>query len=266
MTLHWTTDERTGAVETVTLVALVVENSMTVPVRVRVGNRLDGGLRAPRRHGLAEAGWDEGGFEGVVGAGERRPLGYAVAADETESPPAEIVWTERAPETEESSVSGATRHDSAGGLDIEPTAASVVRALGDARPPADAVPTPDRAEIPDAVKSWLSAVETRIERYETGDKETRGGEIGEMDGKGMWEVEDGEMREVGGEKMGEREDEGMGGGGTEKRTVAEQAEEQELRRRIAADERTLEAVANRVQRVRERVESTEKSNAVGGTR
>ncbi|WP_423743582.1 hypothetical protein V5735_11120 (plasmid) [Haladaptatus sp. SPP-AMP-3] len=170
-----------------------------------------------------------------------------------ESPPAEIVWTERAPETEEPSVGGATRHDSPAGLDIEPTTAGVVRALGNARPPADAVPTPDRAEIPDAVKSWLSAVETRIERYETGDKETRGGEMGEIG-------------EVEGGKMGERECEEMGSGRPKKRTVAEQAEEQELRRRIAADERTLEAVANRVQRVRKRVESTGKSNAVGRTR
>lgn len=173
-TLHWTTNERSGTDGNITLVELVVENSAAIPVRIRVGNRLDGEIQSPRRCGVPEAGWDEGGFEGIVGAGERRALGYAVPTDsDSDSPPAEIVWTERAPETEESTAIRATSPGPNGKLDIEPTAAGVVRALGDARPPVDAVPTPYGTELPDAVETWLSAVEARIERYEANDGEMR---------------------------------------------------------------------------------------------
>lgn len=171
VTLHWMTEEQSGSVETVALVALVVENTMSTPVRVRVGNRLDGELWPPCGGGVPEAGWDEGGFEGVVGAGERRSLGYAVATDENpRSPPAEIVWTERAPEMETSTTNGRS-HRSTNEFDIEPTAVDVVRTLGDARPPADAIPMSSRTNLPDAVESWLAAVETRLDRYEARDGE-----------------------------------------------------------------------------------------------
>lgn len=147
VTLHWTVNEENGRVETVTLVELVVENTTTVPVRIRIGNRLDGEIRPPRRNGVPEAGWDEGGFEGVVTADERRALGYAVATDPDHgSPPAEIVWTERAPRTE-TSVSDTERGVIDGELEIEPTATGVIRALGDARPPADVVPMPHPTKL-----------------------------------------------------------------------------------------------------------------------
>ncbi|WP_231186134.1 hypothetical protein [Haladaptatus sp. DYF46] len=218
VTLHWTTEERAGSVETVALVALVVENSTSTPVRVRVGNRLDGELRPPRGGGVPEAGWDEG----VIGGGERRSLGYAVATDgNPRSPPAEIVWTERAPETETSTTDGGHSSDEFG---IEPTASDVVRTLGDARPPADAIPTSIRTNLPDAVESWFSAVEARIERYEARDDE-------------------------------------MG-----KRTIAEQTEEQELRRQIATDECTLDSVSRRAGVLGDRIEAISGPESVGGAR
>ncbi len=226
VTLHWAVNEENGAVGTATLVELVVENSTEIPVRIRVGNCLDGEIQPPRRNGVMEAGWDEGGFEGVVREGERLALGYAVATDSNdESPPAEIVWTERAPQTEKSADNAGNVEysgdslDSGEELDIEPTAAGVVRALGEARPPADVVPTPDRTELPDAVESWLSTVETRIERYEAGDR------------------------------------------GVKLKTVAEQVREQELSRRVAVDGRALDSVAKRIDRLQDRISAREAREA-----
>ncbi|SIR57412.1 hypothetical protein SAMN05421858_2896 [Haladaptatus litoreus] len=167
VTLRWTTDERSDGRKTITLVELVIENSTETPVRIRVGNRLDGRVWPPHREGVPETGWDDGGFEGVVAAGERRSLGYASPSELTgpDDVPAEIVWTERAaePRSEET----LRRSDFDGGdssEEIQPTAESVVRALGDSRPPADAVAIPTNPELPEAVKSWLSRVEARIER------------------------------------------------------------------------------------------------------
>ncbi|WP_227352970.1 DUF7857 domain-containing protein [Haladaptatus salinisoli] len=172
VTLRWSTDARCGRYETVTVVELMVENPTETPVRVRVGNRLDGEVWPPRTEGVPEAGWDSGGFEGVVGAGDRRSLGYASRAEPVE-PPAEIVWTERAAETRGASAGTETTVPAGAGLDgsdvsidVEPTAEGVVRALGDSRPPADAVPAPAHPSLPTAVESWLSAVETHVERGE----------------------------------------------------------------------------------------------------
>jgi len=116
MEIAWTTEHHDG----VTLVCLQVENDGPKR-RVRVRNCLDGPVWYPRRDGQPAAGWSERGFEGVVPAGGRRPLGYACPAPSRE-PPAELV--EAAP------VEGST----------DPTAAGAVRRLGDPRPPRDAVP------------------------------------------------------------------------------------------------------------------------------
>ena len=125
----------------ISLVTLVVENPTKIARRVRVANRLDGPVWPPRREGVPEAGWDDGGFEGVVAPGEFRAWGYACPAS-AEEPPAEVVWTERAGETERT-----RRTERAGDSDSfadERTPEGVVRKLGDPRPPADAVPTGER--------------------------------------------------------------------------------------------------------------------------
>lgn len=111
----------TEAAGEATLVAAVLRNDEPSPRRFRVTNRLDGPVWPPRVHGVPAAGWDDGGFEGVVAGGDVLALGYATPADATD-PPAELVWAEPAGESEP-----------------EPSARSVVRERGDPRPPADVV-------------------------------------------------------------------------------------------------------------------------------
>jgi hypothetical protein len=168
VTLDWRVESRTD----VSLVELTVENPTDRPRRVRVANRLDGPVWPPRREGVPEAGWDDGGFEAVLAPGGRRALGYASPAEPVE-PPAELVWTERAGQSERTNDPG--RSDDATAMTATPTggtasatAAAVVRSLGDPRPPADAVPRPTPADdsgspIPDPVESWLSGVAERAD-------------------------------------------------------------------------------------------------------
>ena len=142
VSLDWRVDSRDG----VTLVELTVTNPTDAARRVRIANRLDGTVWPPRRQGVPEAGWDDGGFEGVVAPGGRRALGYATPASAAD-PPVEIVWTERAGEfesTRDRDFERATESNST----IDATPEGVVRALGDARPPADAVPRPDVGSDP----------------------------------------------------------------------------------------------------------------------
>jgi len=136
--LDWRVESRAD----VSLVTLVVDNPTATPRRVRVANRLDGPVRPPRSEGVPESGWDDGGFEGVVPAGGTRPLGYASPAPPDE-PPVELVWTERAGST----VSADSERERAVS---EESPEGVVRALGDARPPADAVPTASPDVDPDS--------------------------------------------------------------------------------------------------------------------
>jgi hypothetical protein len=186
--LDWQVERGAG----VALVELVVRNPADAARRVRVGNRLPGPVWPPRREGVPAAGWDDGGFEGVVAARDRRALGYAspVPTDESDrnpeavdidtadhdpvgDPPAELVWSERA---------GASASETDDFAD-EATPEGVVRALGDPRPPADAVPAaeatgerdgppadapvseppPPDAVVPEPVDAWLSAVEARAD-------------------------------------------------------------------------------------------------------
>ena len=176
--LDWDLDSRNGTA----LVELVVSNPASVARRVRIGNRLDGPVWPPRREGVFEAGWDAGGFEGVVAPGERLALGYASPAPPVE-PPAEIVWSERA-ESDPASTERAPGARSAGDshADTATTPSGVVRALGDGRPPADVVPVAlDGAtgnadsdfDLPDAVESWFETVEGRVERAAAADETLR---------------------------------------------------------------------------------------------
>jgi hypothetical protein len=111
-----------------TLVEVVVENETTVDRRVRVANRLDAPVEPPREGGAPAPGWDEDGWTGVVPADGRLTLGYACASPPAE--PAVTVTDEGRPDDE---TAAATPRDA-------------VRLLGDAAPPAEAVPD---AEDPD---------------------------------------------------------------------------------------------------------------------
>jgi hypothetical protein len=154
----------------VALVTLVVRNPTDAPRRVRVANCLAGPVWPPRCEGVPAAGWDDGGFEGVVPARDRLALGYASPAVEDDAdasaadtanapaadtadaladPPAELVWSERAGASE--SRSGTDPEEFAD----DETPEGVVRALGDPRPPADAVPTPD-SSVPDSSADSLA--------------------------------------------------------------------------------------------------------------
>ncbi len=134
-----------------TLVSLSL--SSAEPIHVRVENCLEGPVWPPREQGVPAAGWDEAGFEGVVDG--HLAVGYACPADPADSP-AHIV--EERPPIEEA-----------------PTARSLVRELGDASPPPDAVgPIVDTAgsdsqddntrtgSPPSAVTAWLDEVEQRL--------------------------------------------------------------------------------------------------------
>jgi len=129
-TLDW---QLTRAGE-VTLVELLVTSDADTRVEIESALRP---VWPPRRENRPAAGWDGAGFEGTVAAGEPLVLGYASPDDPVE-PPATIVETAPA--------------DS----DDPPTPDELVRALGDARPPRDAVPTPDNSP-PEAGRAAGSA-------------------------------------------------------------------------------------------------------------
>jgi hypothetical protein len=106
VTLSVTVERRGDA----SLVELVVANGTPESHRVRVANRLDGPVWPPRSEGVPADGWDDGGFEGVVGPGERLGLGYASPAPPAD-PPAEIAWSERAADGEPRPGAPAARAD-----------------------------------------------------------------------------------------------------------------------------------------------------------
>jgi hypothetical protein len=121
-------------VDAVTLVALRLENDAEEPRRVRVENRLDGPVRPPRSGGRPVAGWGAAGYEGVLDPGETRPLGYACPAPPID-PPAAVEESAASPD--------ANRKREIGTGGDGQSAGEVVAALGDPRPPRDAVPMPD---------------------------------------------------------------------------------------------------------------------------
>ena len=161
-TLDWQLSRTDG----VTLVELQVTSDATEQVRI------DSTLTPvwpPRQQGVPLAGWDDGSFEGVVREDERLVIGYASPADPTE-PPAELV--------SEESVPGEQTPD---GDDESVTARTLVRTLGEATPPRDAVPTgegqanhathrpgPDASPTarPAPVDEWLDAVTDRLSTAE----------------------------------------------------------------------------------------------------
>ncbi|MFB6222620.1 MAG: hypothetical protein ABEH86_02975 [Haloarcula sp.] len=166
-----TFDCRAERVDGVTLVTATV-GTVAEPTRITVRNRLEGPVWPPRREGVPEAGWDEAGFDGVVGPGTHA-LGYATPAQPAD-PPAEL--TAATPVPDETPTGER--------LDSE---TAVLRELGDPSPPADAVPAviteddstvvrdaakatgrarqPDQP-LPDTVSQWLDTIAHRVDRAE----------------------------------------------------------------------------------------------------
>lgn len=134
-------DSRTRRVGGVTFVAATLVNDESEPMRARVAARAEP-VWPPRRHGVPCAGWDDGGYEAVLGAGETLALGFATSAT-IDGEPVGVAWTEPAPETER-------------------PPADPVRELGDPRPPRDAVPAP--CVLPPEVLDWLDETTGRVER------------------------------------------------------------------------------------------------------
>jgi len=159
MESEWSATSLDGR-DDVVLVTVDLRNPSAVDRRVRVTNRLDGPVLAPRRAGVPEPGWDDDGFGGVVPADGRLSLGYACPSP-MRRPPVSVVDEGRSDGEEEDRT------------------AAAIRGLGDPRPPGDAIPKADDTDdpesesvdrrgtpIPPAVESWLTAVEERMERGE----------------------------------------------------------------------------------------------------
>lgn len=153
-------------VDGVTLVEVRLESDGRE--RVTLEPTHDGPIWPPRRQGVPEQGWHEDGWTGVVSGDEPVALGYATPAEPAD-PPVRIA--DRGPAPDE--------HDA-------PGPRAVLRALGDPRPPRDAVepdggrPTTDTTgrerpahaesatdapESPDVAPA-LADIEARIERAE----------------------------------------------------------------------------------------------------
>lgn len=117
-TLDWQQRRTDG----VTLVELLVTSERTCHVRIE--STLTP-VWPPRRQGVPDTGWTDNTFEGTIQDGGRLVLGFATPAEPTD-PPAVLETEEEPSET------------------VEPR--DIVRALGDAAPPRDALPAPKLGE------------------------------------------------------------------------------------------------------------------------
>lgn len=125
----------------VALVEAVLTADAPTPRAVTLAAAVEGPVWPPRRGGVAERDWTDGELTVRVPAEGRVAVGFATPA-EPRDPPVEVVGDRRAPAT--ASEPDEPWEDS-DGRDSPVLAASVdgiVRALGDGRPPRDAVPEP----------------------------------------------------------------------------------------------------------------------------
>jgi hypothetical protein len=169
MNVVCTVDQR----DDITLVELDVKNPTRTARKIRIENTLAGDILPPRHHGTPVEGWDADGVTVSVDAGERRALGYACRA-RPEDPPARIVASEPTD-------SGDTPTRTAG---------TVVAALGDPRPPRDAVTAEHRGDSSAVDKEADSAKPSTSREVESGMRErstqTRSSDIppGQSDSEG----------------------------------------------------------------------------------
>jgi len=118
VSLDWELDRADG----VTTVELQVRSETDEYVRIE--SRLEP-VWPPRRQGRPVAGWTETGFEGFVEADEPLVIGYATPAEPVE-PPADVTAQPATGDEQTETV----------------TARALVRTLGEAAPPRDALPEP----------------------------------------------------------------------------------------------------------------------------
>lgn len=150
------------SIDGVTLVECRLESE--APERVPLEPTHEAPIWPPRRQGVPESGWDEDGWTGVVSPDRPVALGYATPAA-PDGAPMRIVDSDPASAERET-----------------PGPRDVLRALGDPRPPRDAVEpdggqTLDQGETdapdpaterptPDTVEDELDVIERRLERAE----------------------------------------------------------------------------------------------------
>lgn len=118
------TDARVRRHHGVTLVEVTVANVDDRSRTVRITSELDGAVWPPRTRGVPERDWDGGETTVRLGPNETRSVGFASPATPADPP---VTVTVDRPATD----GGGVR-----------SPAAVVRALGDPRPPRDAIPDP----------------------------------------------------------------------------------------------------------------------------
>jgi len=213
MRADWTVHREDG-------VALVSVNLRAEPPRrVRVEHTGDGPLWPPREAGVPAAGWEDGGWTGVVDG--RRMLGFATP--EAGDPPVRVEWHD-SPEAGAGG-GGFDRHPDVPGT--APTTAGVVRSLGPTGPPRDAVPTPAPARSPPAGRGPEPTAGAGASR-----RRPEVGRVGDVRGEGGDDV-DATGRSTGG--GAERATDG-GEVGVSDGTAAEENGFDAVERRVAAAE------------------------------
>jgi len=222
-TLDWNVRRSEG----ITLVELVVTSETTQ--RVRIDSALTP-VWPPRRQGVPIPGWDESTFEGIVEADAPLVVGYASPAEPVE-PPATVT----------------------GGAGEDETASprTLVRALGDAAPPRDAVPAGEQATTKPDENAVQTATSSRA-------PETEG-----VDGPGQFEW--GPDRRESGDSRTATGDDRRGTDGTvtidpEPPGTAESPEESPTDD-TAAVEKSLERLEQRLSTLEQRLDAVEASTA-----
>lgn len=140
----------------VALVSVVVASAAPTPRAVTVDPAVDD-VRPPRREGVPRAGWTDGRFEGTVPVDGTLAVGFATG-ESPPDPPTEVTDGGRADDGASTGPDQlAPSADSPDTGHSPDPADAVVRALGDPRPPREAVPDAGAARRSDGTTSGRAA-------------------------------------------------------------------------------------------------------------
>ena len=171
------TETTVTVVRGVALVSVTLDNDTAAALRVRVENDIDGPVLPPRQDGVPASGWDSDRFTGVIPPDGRLSVGYACPVAE---PSAATVQTDDGPVSVETL---GPAEEETGDPEPPDSIDAIVRSLGRAAPPADAIPAGTHPMIsvpyagrstqsdldatsvtaPQPASGWLDAVERQIE-------------------------------------------------------------------------------------------------------